>query len=333
MQDRHALLIGGAGYIGRHVGFELKDRGYRLTIVDDLSTGSPKYLPTTDLRVADVLELDFSELEDLKGRVTDVVHLAALTSVPQSVEDPTSFFRTNTYGTVRAAMLASYLESENFILSSTAAVYGEPRYNPVDEGHPLRPINPYGSSKLAGEVAGLEMCKRLGLGYGVLRYFNVAGADPALRTGDMRPTGDNLVHNLMECVDEANGQEFQIYGADYATPDGTAVRDFVHVVDVASAHAAILAHLTKSGVPSVVVNVGYGFGRSVEELVAALHRVAATRFSVDVKKADRRPGDPSAVWANSDRLESLGWQANCTSIERIFSTELAWHDKLKNQGA
>lgn len=329
MRDRHALLIGGAGYIGRHVGFELCDRGYHVSIVDNLSTGSPDYLPTTDLRVTDIVDMDFAEVEDLKGKVTDVVHLAALTSVPESVKNPSSFFRVNTHGTLRAAMLAGYLESENFTLSSTAAVYGEPEYNPVDEEHPLRPINPYGSSKLAGEVIGRELCKRMGIGYGVLRYFNVAGADPALRTGDMRPAGDNLAHKLLECIDGARSEKFEIYGSDYDTPDGTAVRDFVHVSDVASAHVCVLGKLQEDCVSSVVVNVGYGFGRSVGELVAALRRIAPDRFCVDATQAARRPGDPSAVWASSDQLHSLGWRAKYDCIERIFETELAWHDKVK----
>lgn len=321
------ILIGGAGYIGRHAAWELHDRGYHCVIIDDLSTGSDQYLPPCDLIVADITTLDTKEIERWRGKVRAVIHFAAKTSAPESVEHPTDYFRTNTFGAVRAARQAAELGAKSFLFSSTAAVYGEPEYNPVDEVHPLRPVNPYGSSKLAAEIGVEEVCNSTGMQLGVLRYFNVAGADPRGRTGDMRPAGENLIHKILACLDSSGETAFKVFGSNYPTADGTAVRDYVHVSDIASAHYYVMKVMERQSKRTMTVNVGYGRGVSVREMLDALVDALRSDLPFDIKDAPRRPGDVAKIWADNSRIRSTGWRPSLDALEDIFRTELDWRSK------
>jgi UDP-glucose 4-epimerase len=180
---------------------------------------------------------------------------------------------------------------------------------------------------LAAEVAVAEYCREQGIKFGALRYFNVVGADPESRTGDMRPEGDNIAHRLMACVDNGDETTFEIFGGDYTTHDGTAVRDYVHVTDIAAAHRCMISHLEKDTNSTCVVNVGYGHGYSVKQLIATLKDVAGERFSPRIVVGPRRPGDISSIWADNRLSKAIGWEPKLDSLEMMFQTELAWRAK------
>lgn len=320
---RKALLIGGAGYIGRHVAYALHDAGYSLAVLDDLSTGSPEYLPPHELWQGDITDVPFERLKSLHGEIETVIHLAALTSVPDSMRRPEAYYRVNTYGTLRALELASWLGARNFLFSSTAAVYGEPVRLPVDEAHPLVPSNPYGGSKMAAETLMHDYCVAHGMRGVAFRYFNVVGCDPALRTGDTRGISDNLVHRLLDCVDRKDAV-FSVYGADYDTPDGTPVRDFVHVADIASAHLRMMETAADEGERFTILNIGYGRGFSVREVYEALRAVAPDRFKPDVRVESRREGDIGKIWADNSALLSYGWQPGFEDLSIMLEHSYRW---------
>lgn len=320
----HVLLIGGAGYIGRHVAWQLHDAGIPVVILDDLSTGSRDYLPPCDFIEADIIRLDNSALAPWAGKVGAVMHFAALTSVPESLERPETYYRLNVGGTVRALELASFLGAGGFVFSSTAAVYGEPEYLPVTEAHPTRPQNPYGTSKLAAEMAVSDYCRAHGMTGVLLRYFNVAGSDPDRRTGDMREPGGNLIHQLLRCLDR-EGEEFCIYGTDYDTPDGTPRRDFVHVCDVAAAHTYVVQHPERLDRTVNTFNIGYGHPFSVREILDTFRSMVPERHAPRVREKPRRPGDIAEIWADSSALRALGWIPALDDIRAIIRDNVNWH--------
>ncbi|HEX6929641.1 MAG TPA: UDP-glucose 4-epimerase GalE [Gammaproteobacteria bacterium] len=333
IESRKVLLIGGAGYIGRHIAFALHDAGYELAVLDNLSTGSADHLPPHELWHADITDVALEQFDSLRGRVSAVIHLAALTSVPESMCNPEAYYRVNALGTLRALELAKRLGAGRFLFSSTAAVYGEPVDLPVTETHPLNPANPYGGSKLAAEMLMRDYCAAHGICGIAFRYFNVVGCDPQLRTGDTRGISDNLIHRLLACVDRDDAV-FSIYGDDYDTPDGTPVRDFVHVVDIASAHLRMM----EGPVPEAsftTLNIGYGRGFSVREVLENLRQVARGRFNPVVQVQSRREGDVEQIWADNTALLAQGWRPGFEDVATLLAHSYQWMTRAvkMNQGS
>jgi UDP-glucose 4-epimerase len=326
MQGAEVLVTGGAGYIGSQVALALGEAGAAVTILDNLSTGSRLAVPAGarlvegDLADDAVLDRVFAD-----ARFDAVMHFAASTVAPDSVGDPFTFYRNNTVNTVRLGTAAARAGIRAFVFSSTAAVYRSEGMAPVDESAPKVPENPYGWSKLMSEQMLRDMAAAAGFSLGVLRYFNVAGADPLGRNGSR---ARNATHLVKVACEYAVGKRdaITVYGTDYATPDGTGVRDYIHVSDLSDAHVAALRHLL-SGNEGFTLNCGYGRGYSVLDVVRALERV--TGRAVEPRFAPRRPGDPAVVVANPDALRRLlHWEPRYDSLDTIVASGLAWEEKL-----
>ncbi len=320
------LITGGAGYIGSHTALELLDRGEKVTIIDDLSTGKRELAPEgAELVVGDVAD------EALVGRVIrergvkEIIHFAAKLIVPESVAEPAAYYRWNTAKTLSLIDLAVRSGVERFIFSSTAAVYGEPERNPVDENAPLNPISPYGASKAMVERILADVSLATGLKYVVLRYFNVAGGDPKGRSGQ---STDRATHLIKVAAETALGKRasMDIFGTDYPTPDGSCLRDYIQVSDLAAAHMDALSYLRKGG-ENLIANAGYKRGYSVLEVIAAMKRVSGVDFTVNV--AGRRPGDPAALIADNDLIRSkLGWTPKHDDLDAIARQAYEWERRL-----
>lgn len=319
------LVTGGAGYIGSHVALKLRERGERVVVLDDLSRGFRRAALEAPLVVGDVG--DRATVLGLLGThaVDTVMHFAAFTIVPESVRDPLRYYRNNTCAT--RALLECCVEAgvRNFVFSSTAAVYGIPKDGHAAESTPTAPINPYGTSKLMSEWILRDLAAASSLGYVALRYFNVAGSDSAGRIGQATPDATLLVKVACEAAVGKRAQ-VAIFGTDYPTPDGTGVRDYIHVEDLADAHLAALDYLRNGG-RSTTLNVGYGHGYSVRQVLDAVERMAGCRLSV--REEARRSGDPPALVARADRIRSeLGWAPRLDDLDTIVRTALAWEKKL-----
>lgn len=320
------LVTGGAGYIGSHMVLALADAGHEVVVLDNLSTG---FRWAIDPRAA-LVEGDTGD-EALIARllkehaVEAIIHFAGSIVVPESVTDPLGYYLNNTVksrGLIAAAVTAGI---DKFIFSSTAAVYGNPAVTPVPEEADLSPVSPYGSSKLMTEIMLADTARAHSLRYVALRYFNVAGADPAGRSGQSTPRATHLIKVASEA---ALGKRpyMEVFGTDYATHDGTCVRDYIHVADLAEAHMAALAHLSQGGT-SRVLNCGYSKGYSVLEVIDAVKRASAVDF--EVRLAARRPGDPASIVAASDRIRAeLGWVPAHDDLDKIVTEALAWERKL-----
>jgi UDP-glucose 4-epimerase len=320
------LVTGGAGYIGSHVVHALRDRGQRCVVVDDLSFGHREVVPQdVPLIVGDVGDRGLVDGLLREHRVDAVVHLAGAILVAESVVDPLKYYQRNT------AAAATLLEAchargvGRFVFSSTAAVYGAPETVPIPEAAPLAPINPYGRSKLAVEWMLADAAQAGQLRYLALRYFNVAGADKALRTGEWRPKASHLINVACEAALGVRAS-MTINGTDFPTRDGTCIRDYVHVADLAAAHLAALDHLDRGG-DSAAVNCGDGRGTSVAEVVEAVRRVSGVAFAAHA--APRRPGDPPALVADPSQANRLlAWQAK-RPLDEMIETALAWERKRR----
>jgi UDP-glucose 4-epimerase len=316
------LVTGGAGYIGSNVALALLDEGRPVIVLDDMSTGSPMLLPE-GARVVEGKAGDRALVERLvKGQgVEAVVHLAASISVEESVRVPGLYYRNNLAETVALAETAAAAGAKALIFSSTAAVYGEGGRRPLREDDRMDPINPYGRSKAMAELALKDISEATGMGVGVLRYFNAAGADPALRSGQ----ASRHPHHLIEIATQVlTGQRPQltVFGTDYPTRDGTAVRDYVHVRDIATAHILLMDRLVAE--PGFrTYNVGSGEGATVREVVDTLSLVA--RRPIPAADGDRRPGDPAVLIADSSRIRrELGWKPGHSSLAEIVRHALLW---------
>ncbi|MFK4116728.1 UDP-glucose 4-epimerase GalE [Streptomyces longwoodensis] len=314
------LITGGAGFIGSHVVKAMQDAGERVVVLDDLSTGRAERLPDgVPLEVGTVLDRDTVARVLRAHAVTGVVHIAGKKQVAESVERPLYYYRENVEGL--RVLLDAAVEAGvgRFLFSSSAAVYGMPDVDLVTEETPCAPINPYGETKLAGEWLVSAVGARHGMATASLRYFNVAGAaTPAL--------GDDGVFNLVPMVFERldAGEAPWIFGDDYPTPDGTCVRDFIHVEDIASAHVAAARRLAADPEARLVLNIGRGEGVSVAEMVGLVQEVAG-RTDVRPKVAERRPGDPARVVASADRIRGeLGWSAERDVREMVESAWAGW---------
>lgn len=320
------LVTGGAGYIGSHTVLALVETGASVVVIDNLSTGFSTALPEgVPLFIGDVSDENLVEGVIAAHGVTSIIHLAGSVVAPDSMRDPLGYYRNNTMATRNLLNAAIKGQVRNFILSSTAAVYGNPDQMPVPETAPTRPLSPYGSSKLMTEIMLHDVATAYGLNYLVLRYFNVAGADPQARIG-LQTIG--ATHLLKIAVEAATGQraKVDVFGIDYPTPDGSCIRDFIHVTDLAQAHLSALSYLNQGGAP-VTLNCGYGRGYSVRETIEAVRRVSGRNFAVQM--SPRRPGDIMTMIADATRIgQTLDWAPRYDDLETIATHALAWEEKL-----
>jgi UDP-glucose 4-epimerase len=323
------LVTGGAGYIGSHMVHELVDAGEQVVVLDNLSTGFRFLIPTSVPFVSGSTG-DRSLVGDIIARhaITAIVHFAASIVVPESVADPLGYYSNNTVNTCALLDVAIKTGIRQFIFSSTAAVYGTTDEAPVRENAPTVPISPYGTSKLMSEIMLHDAGKAHGLRFVILRYFNVAGADPKLRTGQATPAATHLIKVACETA-TGTRSKMDVFGTDYPTPDGTCIRDYIHVSDLVQAHSAALAYL-RSGGASATFNCGYGQGASVFEVIDAVRRASGRDFPVDV--SGRRPGDAPALVANVDRIRAaLPWRPRFQNLDTIVAHALAWEKQLASR--
>jgi UDP-glucose 4-epimerase len=326
--NKPVLVTGGAGYIGSHVALQLACAGEDVVVLDDLSTGFADAVLDAELIVANVGDMTTVEKLLRQREIDTVMHFAARTIVPESVEDPLRYYGNNSCATRN--LLACCVRSgvKHFVFSSTAAVYGVPEAGCVDEDSPTAPINPYGSSKLVSEWMLRDLANTGAMRHVALRYFNVAGSDIGGRIGQSTLNATLLTKVACE-VAVGRRNHLRIYGADYPTPDGTGVRDYVHVDDLARAHLAALDYLRQGGTP-VTLNCGYGHGYSVREVAAAVGR--ANGAAVATVEYPRRAGDPPSLIADVSRIRRvLGWEPRCDDIDLIAATSLAWERKLQSR--
>lgn len=320
------LVTGGAGYIGSHTVHELVDAGESVVVVDNLSTGFVASLPTAaQLVTGNVGDQELIESLIKSHGIEAIIHFAGSIVVPESVRDPLGYYQNNTCNSRALIETAIKAGVSSFIFSSTAAVYGNPAKVPVSEDAPLAPVSPYGWSKLMTEVMLRDAGAAHGLNHVILRYFNVAGADPKMRTGQSTP---NATHLIKVAVQAALGQRdhLDVFGTDYPTADGTCVRDYVHVTDLARAHCAALQYLRR-GLTSATLNCGYGHGYSVLEVTEAVSRVAGRKLPIN--SAARRPGDPVSIVADARRIvEKLDWKPEFMALDTIVTHALAWERHL-----
>ena len=320
------LVTGGAGYIGSHMVLRLLDDGERVVVVDNLSTGFRWAVPpAASLIVGDAGDGDLVRTVMRKHDVSAVIHFAGSIVVPDSVADPLGYYHNNTVKSRALIEAAVASQVKHFIFSSTAAVYGNPKENPVSEDADLQPVSPYGWSKLMTEVMLRDTAHAHDLKYTALRYFNVAGADPMGRSGQSTPRATHLIKVACEAALGKRGH-MDVFGTDYPTPDGTCIRDYIHVSDLAAAHSAALAYL-RAGGKSDAFNCGYTRGFSVLEVIEAVNRVAGLK--IDARLAARRPGDPAAIVAASSKArETLGWAPAYDDLDGIVTAALNWERRL-----
>ena len=319
------LVTGGAGYIGSHVAKQLRQRGERVVVLDNLSSGFASAVLDAELVIGDVGDRAPVDRVLAERAIDTVMHFAAHTVVPESVRDPLKYYGNNTCATRSLLAACSSAGVRHFVFSSTAAVYGIPSDGFADEETATVPINPYGTSKLMSETMLRDLGAATPLRHVVLRYFNVAGCDPGGRIGQSTPNATLLVKVACE---HAVGKraELGIFGTDYPTPDGTGVRDYIHVEDLARAHLGALDHLRDGG-ESLLLNCGYGHGYSVREVIDAVARASGTRLNV--VEHPRRAGDPPMLIARSERLQQrLGWRPQHDDLDFIVRSALAWERRL-----
>lgn len=313
------LVTGGAGYIGSHIVRDLAAAGHAVTALDNLYSGHRWAVLDAELVEADLG--DRARLESVLGDsgFDAVVHCAGHIWVGESVANPGKYYFNNAANAFRLFDLCAQYAIRHVVFSSTAAVYGQPEVAMIDEDQPLAPINPYGASKLMAERALQDIAAASGMRFAILRYFNVAGADAAARIGEATPDNSHLIKVALETA--AGRRPFmQVNGTDYPTPDGTCIRDYVHVDDLAAAHVQALDHLANGG-DSLIANCGYGRGYSVRQVLDAVERV--TGVALQLRFGERRPGDPAVLVADNRRIrERLGWQPRHADLDAIVAS--AW---------
>jgi UDP-glucose 4-epimerase len=323
------LVTGGAGYIGSHMVHALVDAGERVVVLDNLTTGFDwAVAPGVPLVVGDTGDQAQVAALMAEHRVDAVIHFAASIVVPDSVADPLGYYRNNTANSRSLIETAVKHGVRHFIFSSTAAVYGNPQRIPVREDDPTVPTSPYGSSKLMTEVMLRDSGAAYGLRHVILRYFNVAGADPLGRAGQSTKGATHLIKVALEAA-LGRRRKVDVFGTDYPTPDGTCIRDYIHIADLVAAHSDALAYL-RGGGSSTTLNCGYGRGFSVLDVIETVKRVSGVDFTVEF--AGRRAGDPAQIVAACDRARStLGWQPRFDDLTRIVSDALAWERSLSRR--
>jgi UDP-glucose 4-epimerase len=323
------LVTGGAGYIGSHMVLALVGAGESVVVLDDLSAGFKEAVhPKARFVIGDVADEKLVASLIKEYKIDAVIHFAAKIVVPESVTDPLGYYLANTVKT--RALLAAVVAGgvKHFVFSSTAAVYGNPEENPVGEDAKLSPMSPYGSSKLISEWMLRDVANAYDFHYVALRYFNVAGADPEGRTGQSTKGATHLIKVACETA-SGKRNRMSVFGTDYPTPDGTCMRDYIHVSDLVAAHLDALRYL-RAGGENLVLNCGYGRGFSVLEVIDTVKRVSGKDFPVEI--VGRRPGDPAAIVARAENIrKKLGWQPRYDDLATIVTHALAWEDKLKDR--
>src|SRR3979411_1602918 len=319
------LITGGAGFIGGHTVLAFLDRGEIPIVLDDLSTGNRAAVPSgVPFFAGDVGDTELGLRLVQNHRMDAILHFAAKIVVPESVADPLNYYLNNTVKTHALLQATVRGNVKHFVFSSTAAVYGNPSVTPVSETADPGPLSPYGRSKLMSEHMLVDASKAYDLRYVILRYFNVAGADPAGRLGQSTPGATHLIQVALE-QELRRRSCMSIYGSDYPTPDGTCVRDYVHVADLARAHLAAMDYLRHGG-ESRTFNCGYGRGYSVREVVDAVRRGAGVDF--EIRQAPRRAGDPASIVANSDQVMKLGWKPELNDLPTMIEILHKWHNMM-----
>jgi UDP-glucose 4-epimerase len=328
MKHGSILVTGGAGYIGSHVALQLAARGERVVILDDLSRGFRQATLNAPLVIGRVGDRTLVAQLLKSHEVDTVMHFAAYTIVPESVREPLKYYANNTCST--RTLLESCVEANvrNFVFSSTAAVYGTPADGVAAESTPTAPINPYGSSKLMSEWMLASVAQSSSLRYAALRYFNVAGSDSGGRIGQATPNATLLIKVACEAA-VGKRAHVSIFGTDYPTADGTGVRDYIHVEDLATAHVDALTYL-RAGGDSTTLNVGYGHGYSVRQVLESVERISGQRLLV--REEPRRAGDPAALVARAERIRhELGWRPRLNDLDTIVRTAYAWEQHLQRE--
>lgn len=328
MESNKVLVVGGAGYIGSHTCLELAKKGFEPVVYDNLSNGHEEFVKWGVLEKGDIR--DRQRLDEVLARHKPraILHFAAMIEVGESVKDPVSFYDNNVIGTLTLLSAALAAGVEAFVFSSTCATYGLPESVPIDEQHRQAPINPYGRTKWVCEQALKDYGQYKGLRSVILRYFNAAGADPEGRIGEWH---EPETHAIPLAIDAALGrrQSFKIFGTDYDTRDGTCVRDYIHVLDLADAHVRAVEYLLAGG-ESVELNLGTGTGTTVKELLTAIGEVSGREFNIDL--VERREGDSTTLVANNDKARDvLGWVPKY-ELSDITRTAWNWHSR-RNLGA
>ena len=324
--NKSILVTGGAGYIGSHVVKQLGERGEHVVVLDNLSTGFSNAVLHGELIVGDTGDRTLvREILDKYG-VDTVMHFAAHTIVPESVSDPLKYYGNNTCSTRNLLHCCQEAGISHFIFSSTAAVYGELETGIATEDTPTAPINPYGTSKLMSEWMIRDLCAASDLNAVVLRYFNVAGSDPDGKIGQNTEQATLLIKVACEAV-LGKREKLLVFGTDYPTPDGTGIRDYIHVSDLAAAHLSALDYL-RAGGKSTTLNCGYGHGYSVKEVIDSVERCHGSPLNVEY--TDRRAGDPATLISNVDAIHStLDWKPRHDNLDTIVTTSLNWERKLQ----
>lgn len=322
------LVTGGAGYIGSHTVLQLVARGERVVVLDDLSTGFRQAVRDVPLVVGNVGDRRLVDGLLAEHKVDTIIHFAAHTIVPESVSNPLKYYGNNTCATRSLLEAASQAGVKHFVFSSTAAVYGIPATGQASEDSPTAPINAYGTSKLMSEWMLRDLCAATPMRHVVLRYFNVAGSDPQGRIGQSTRAATLLVK--VACEAAVGKRPFlSVFGTDYPTPDGTGVRDYIHVEDLATAHLNSLDYL-RAGGKSLIANAGYGHGYSVREVLSSVEKIAGIKL--DIREEPRRAGDPPSLVARCDKVrELLKWQPKFDDIDTIVRTSLDWEKRLQRE--
>jgi UDP-glucose 4-epimerase len=318
------LIVGGAGYIGSEINKELNQAGFQTVVFDSLVSGHKEAVKWGEFVQGDLKNLDDIRNVFSKYKIEAVLDFAAFIEVGESVKDPQKYYYNNLVNTLNLLQVMREFEVNKIIFSSTAATFGEPKYTPIDEAHPQWPINPYGWTKLMIERVFADYDVAYGLRYVALRYFNACGANEEADVGESHNQESHLIPLVLDAA-IGKRENIKIFGSDYPTPDGTCVRDYIHVVDLASAHLLALKHLLDGG-ESKQYNLGNGKGFSVREVIDAVKKVTGKEFTV--VEVERRAGDPPTLIASSEKIKKeLGWVPQHTDIEEIVATAWKWHQK------
>lgn len=324
------LVVGGAGYIGSHMVLHLREQGYQPIVLDDLSSGHAEAVQNAELVRGTIADTDLLERLFSQHRFEAVMHFASFIQVGESVQHPNKYYRNNFSNTLNLLDAMVRHGVLRFIFSSTAAIFGEPEYTPIDEKHGKHPINPYGRTKLMVEQALHDYQKAYGLQAVCLRYFNAAGADPLGRTGERHDPETHLIPVLLQ-VASGRRPEAQVFGRDYDTPDGTCIRDYIHVLDLCSAHELALLSLMR-GEPGAAYNLGNGSGFSVQQVIDTVREVSGR--PVPVRDSPRRAGDPARLVADASLIrERLGWQPKFPDLKSIVTHAWQWEQSVQNEPA